>query len=110
MIRNDILLKKKLREELLIGEKVLVLAERILKKAAPSKFYKKSVQNTPYFNKNRTKCPKKNSTDRWYEILLAKRCSKQQETSKKISIKLNYLLLEVILLCDSIFHCSISFT
>ena len=36
------------------GEKVLVLAERIKKKAAPGKFYKQSVQNISYFNKNRT--------------------------------------------------------
>ena len=35
--------RKKLREELLIGEKALVLAERIKKKAAPGKFYKQSV-------------------------------------------------------------------
>ena len=36
------------------GEKVLVLAERMKKKAAPGKFYKQSVQNISYFNKNRT--------------------------------------------------------
>ena len=35
--------RKKLREELLIGEKAFVLAERIKKKAAPGKFYKQSV-------------------------------------------------------------------
>ena len=45
--------RKRLREELLIGEKVLVLAERIKKKAAPGKFYKPSVQNISYFNKER---------------------------------------------------------
>ena len=53
MIRNDILIKKKLREELLIGEKVLVLAEGIKKKVAPGKFFKQSVQNISYFNKDR---------------------------------------------------------
>ena len=37
--------RKKLREELLNGEKVLVLTERIKKKADPGKFYKQSVQN-----------------------------------------------------------------
>ena len=42
--------RKKLREELLIGEKVLVLAERIERKAVPGKFYKQSVQNISYFN------------------------------------------------------------
>ena len=46
--------RKKLREELLIGEKVLVLAERIKKNAAPDRFYKQSAQNISYFNKDRT--------------------------------------------------------
>ena len=34
-----------------IGEKVYVLAERIKKKRAPGKFYKQSMQNINYFNK-----------------------------------------------------------
>ena len=39
----------------MIGEKVLVLAERIKKKElAPGKFYKQSVQNVSYFNQERT--------------------------------------------------------
>ena len=38
----------------MIGEKVLVLAERIKKKAAPGKFCKQSVQNVSYFNQERT--------------------------------------------------------
>ena len=38
----------------MVGEKVLVLAERVRKKAAPGKFYKPSVQNISYINKNRT--------------------------------------------------------
>ena len=46
--------RKKLRDELFIDEKILVLAERIKKKAAPGKFYKQSVQNISYFNKDRT--------------------------------------------------------
>ena len=37
--------RKKLRDELFVGEKVFVLAKRIRKKAAPGKFYKQSVQN-----------------------------------------------------------------
>ena len=45
---------RKLRENLNIGEKVLVLAERIKKKSAPGKFYKQSVQNIAYFNKEKT--------------------------------------------------------
>ena len=44
--------QKKLTEELFIGEKVYVLAERIKKKSAPGKFYKQSVQNISYFNKD----------------------------------------------------------
>ena len=37
--------RKKLREDLMINEKVLVLAKRIKKKAAPGKFSNQSVQN-----------------------------------------------------------------
>ena len=44
--------RKKLREDLYIGEKVYVLAERIKKKSTPGKFYKQSVQNIIYFNKD----------------------------------------------------------
>ena len=40
--------RKKLRDKLFLGEKVLVLAERIKKKDAPGKFYKQSVQNICY--------------------------------------------------------------
>ena len=43
--------RKKLREDLKIGERVYLLAERIKKKSAPGKFYKQSVQNISYFNK-----------------------------------------------------------
>ena len=46
--------RKKLRNELFVGEKVFVLVERVKKKAAPGKFYKQSVQNISYFNKDRT--------------------------------------------------------
>ena len=46
--------RKKLRDELFVGEKVFVFAEKIKKKAAPGKFYKQSVQNISYFNKDRT--------------------------------------------------------
>ena len=43
--------RKKLRENLAIGQKVYVLEERTKKKSAPGKFYKQSVQNISYFNK-----------------------------------------------------------
>ena len=52
--------RKKLREDLMINEKVLVLAKRIKKKAAPGKFCKQSSQNISYFNKNKTFTIKKN--------------------------------------------------
>ena len=44
--------RKKHRDSLFIGERVYVLAERIKKKSAPGKFYKQSVQNISYFNKD----------------------------------------------------------
>ena len=44
--------RKKLRDDLFIGERVYVLAGRIKKKSAPGKFYKQSVQNISYFNKD----------------------------------------------------------
>ena len=37
-----------------IGEKVYVPTERIKKKSVPGKFYKQSVQNVSYFNKEKT--------------------------------------------------------
>ena len=37
-----------------MGQKVFILTERFKKKAAPSKFYKQSVQNKSYFNKDKT--------------------------------------------------------
>ena len=46
--------RKNLREDLMVGEKVFVLAKRIKRKAVPDKFYKQSVQNISFFNKNRT--------------------------------------------------------
>ena len=43
--------RKKLKENLKVGERVYILAKRIKKKSAPGKFYKQSVQNISYFNK-----------------------------------------------------------
>ena len=42
-----------MRENLNINEKVQFLAERIRKNSAPGKFYKLSVQNVSYFNKEK---------------------------------------------------------
>ena len=45
--------KRKLRDPLDIGEKVLVFAERLRKKEAPGRLYKSTTKNGPYFNRNR---------------------------------------------------------
>ena len=45
--------QKKLRNPLYLDEKVLVLAERLKKKDAPSKFYKESTDNIPFFNREK---------------------------------------------------------
>ena len=45
--------QKKIRNPLLLDEKVFVLAERLKKKDAPSKFYKASTDNIPYFNRDK---------------------------------------------------------
>ena len=44
--------RKKLRRPLMVGEKVLVLAERLRKKDAPGNLYKSTTENTPFFNRN----------------------------------------------------------
>ena len=46
--------RKKLKKDLMIGEKALVSAERIKKKAASGRFYKKSLQKISFVNKDRT--------------------------------------------------------
>ena len=46
--------RRKLRDELFIGEKVYIFAERVKKKSTLGKFYKQSVQNISYFDKNKT--------------------------------------------------------
>ena len=45
--------RKKLRNPLYLDEKVLVLAERLKKKDAPSKFFKASTDNIPFFNREK---------------------------------------------------------
>ena len=45
--------KKRKRDPLNIGEKVLVLVERLRKKDAPGRLYKSTTENRPYFNRNR---------------------------------------------------------
>ena len=50
-IKKDINNPKKLRDPLQIGEKVLVLAERLKKEHAPGRLYKATTQNKSYFGK-----------------------------------------------------------
>ena len=45
--------KRRLRDPLDVGEKVLVLAERLKKKDAPGRLYKSTTGNRSYFNRNR---------------------------------------------------------
>ena len=44
--------RKQLREPLNLGEKVLVLAERLKKKDAPGVLFKSATENIPFFNRN----------------------------------------------------------
>ena len=50
-IKLDKKRKRKLHEPLEIGEKVLILAERIKKKDAPGVLFKSTTENIPFFNK-----------------------------------------------------------
>ena len=51
--KKDVQKPRKLRDPLNVGEKVLVLAERLKKKDAPSRLYKSTTQNKTFFNKNK---------------------------------------------------------
>ena len=44
--------RKRLREPLTVGERVLVLAERLKKKDAPGSLFKSTTENIPFFNRN----------------------------------------------------------
>ena len=62
--------RKKLRSPLSIGEKVLVLAERLRKKDAPGNFYKSTTENISFFNREqvfivRKVLPRDDSYDYW---------------------------------------------
>ena len=71
--------KRKLRELLNIGERVLVLSERLKKKDAPGKLYKATTQNKSFFNKNKIFLVKKNIktlNDGWYYWLAEEKSNK----------------------------------
>ena len=87
--------EKKIRENLVIGEKVYVLAERIKKKRAPGKFYKQSMQNINYFNKETIfTIHKKKVIDNimyyWIKTLLTK-LSKRFSRSELFALKHNFM-------------------
>ena len=67
----------RLRDPLKIGEKVLVLPERIRKKDAPGFLYKSATQNRSFFNRDKIFIVKK-STNRREFLLLAIRRKQQQ--------------------------------
>ena len=50
-IQFDLKRKKRLREPLAIGERVLILASRLKKKDAPGVLYKSTTENRPFFSK-----------------------------------------------------------
>ena len=80
-----------MRIGLSIGERVYVLAERIKKKSASGKFYKQSVQNISYFNKEKMFVNKaKQTIDKITYYWL-----KNSETNRKV-VKRYFLLLKTI--------------
>ena len=58
-VNIDFRKKKKLREPLRIGERVLVLASRLKKKDAPGVLYKSTTENKPYFSRKQVYVVKK---------------------------------------------------
>ena len=90
--------KLKLRENLTIGEKVLVLAEQIRKKSAPRKFYKQSVQNISYFNKTETfviRKKQKNDNIQYYWVKNAqnnKKLSKNFQRTELFAFRNNFVM------------------
>ena len=68
--------KKKLRKNLKINKKVLVLAERIRRVSAPRKFYKQSIKNISYLNKEKIFFIIKNTKKMIKSAILAKRLTK----------------------------------
>ena len=55
----DLKRKKKLREPLAIGERVLILAGRLKKKDAPGVLYKSTTENRPFFSRKQVYIVKK---------------------------------------------------
>ena len=64
--------KLKFRENLNVEEEVLILVGKIKKKDLPGKFYKSSIENKSYFNKNEFFFDKRDTENRRNEFFLAK--------------------------------------
>ena len=80
----------KLRDPLDIGEKVLVLAERLKKKDVPGRLYKSTTQNKTFFNKNKIYIIKKRvktTSNEWYYWVA--------EENSEITNKFRYLRQEL---------------
>lgn len=90
--------RRKLRENLSTGEKVLVLAERIKRKPAPGKFYKQSVQKITYFNKEKTFSIIKNQNIDKIDYYWVKNLETNRKISK-IFQGTEFLLYVTILFC-----------
>ena len=58
-INVDLRRKKKLREPLTVGERVLILASRLRKKDAPGVLYKSTTENKPFFTRKQVYVIKK---------------------------------------------------
>ena len=91
--------KKKLRENLDIGEKVLVLAESIglSRKSTPSKFYKQTVQDISCFNKKeiftiRSKQKIDKNTYYWVENSKSNIYSKDFKRHELFSVINNFIM------------------
>ena len=90
--------RRKLKENLSTGEKVLVLAERIKRKPAPGKFYKQSVQKITYFNKEKTFSIIKNQNIDKIDYYWVKNLETNRKISK-IFQGTEFLLYVTILFC-----------
>ena len=73
-----------MREILNIGEKVLVLAERINKKSVPGKHYKQTVQNISYFNKKTIRNQKRKYKKAYYWLKTQKLINIYSKDSKEM--------------------------
>ena len=95
--------RKKLKDNLNIGEKVLVLPERIKKKSAPENFYKQSVRNISYFNKEKTFVTRKKQkinkiTCYWLrDIQIKRKVSKRFQRTELFAMKGKKLYFIVII-------------